>query len=223
MSNENAPQKKRGCLFYGCLSLAIIALLLLVCVGLGLYFGKRAIDTAIADYTETTPAQIEEAPYPPAKLQELQARVSAFQQGIDKGTSAQPPELVLSADDLNALIAADPDFKGKAFITIEEDQLKGKISVPLPDIPPFKSKGRYLNGPASFKAGLENGRIALRFQQMTVKEKPVPPPFMNAFNQFLAQELQKNPEAARNANKLESLDVRDGKVILRGKGGTPAP
>jgi hypothetical protein len=224
MSNENAPRKQRGCLFYGCLSLAILAFVIVLCVGVGIYFAKRTFDTLITDYTEANPAQIEEAPYPQPKLQELQTRLNAFQQGIERGNAAQPLELVLSAEDLNALIAANPDLKGKAFITIDDDQIKGKVSVPLPDIGPFKLKGRYLNGSAAFKAALENGQLDVRLQQMTVKDKPLPPVFLNELKkQNLAQEAQNDPNNAKVIDKLESLEVRDGKVVIRGKGTQPKP
>ena len=222
MANETAPRKQRGCLFYGCLSLSILALVIVLCICVGLYFAKQAFDSLVTDYTDANPAKIEEAPYPQPKLQELQARVSTFQQAIDRG-SAQPLELVLGADDLNALIAANRDLKGKAFMSIDDDQIKGKVSVPLPDIGPFKLKGRYLNGSAAFKVALVNGRLDLRVQQVTVNEKALPPVFLTELQkQNLAQEAQNDPDTARLINKLESVEVRDSKVIIRSKATEPA-
>jgi hypothetical protein len=224
MSNETAPRKQRGCLFYGCLSLSILALVIVLCVGVGLYFAKRAFDSLVTDYTDVNPAQIEEAPYPPPKLQELQSRVNTFQQTIDRGGTAQPLELVLTAEDLNALIAANRDLKGKAFVTIDDDQIKGKVSVPLPDIGPLKLKGRYLNGSAAFKVALESGRLDLRVQEVTVKGKPLPPVLLNELKkENLAQEVQNDPDNARMIKKLESIDVRDGKVVIRSKATEPKP
>ena len=55
-------------------------------------------------------------------------------------------ELVLNATDLNVLIGENPDLKGKLFVEFDDDQVKGKVSMPLPDIGPLKLKGRYLNG-----------------------------------------------------------------------------
>src|SRR5262245_57352896 len=110
MSNESAPpRKQRGCLFYGCLSLAVIAFVIVMCVGVGLYFAKRAFDTLVADFTESSPAKIEEAAYPPPQLQELRSRMAVFQQGLEDNATGPARELVLTADDLNALIAANPD------------------------------------------------------------------------------------------------------------------
>jgi hypothetical protein len=225
MSNETAPRKQRGCLFYGCLSLSILALVIVLCVGVGLYFAKRAFDSLVTDYTDANPAQIEEAPYPEPKLQELQSRVNTFQQGIERGGgTGQPLELVLTAEDLNALIAANRDLKGKAFITIDDDQIKGKVSVPLPDIGPLKLKGRYLNGSAGFKVALDNGQLDLRVQEVIVNGKPLPPVFLNELKkENLAQEVQNNPDNAKVINKLESIEVRDGKVVVRSKGTEPKP
>ena len=96
MSNESAPRKQRGCFFYGCLSLTILALVVTVFIAVGVYFAKRTVDTLINDYTATNPEKIEELVYPAPKLNELQTRVGTFQQAVEKG-SGEPLELVLSA------------------------------------------------------------------------------------------------------------------------------
>ena len=59
MSNEINPPKKRGCLFYGFLSLAVIALLVVVVAILGYVLVKRTAEAWARDYTDTTPARLE--------------------------------------------------------------------------------------------------------------------------------------------------------------------
>jgi len=220
MSNQSGAPKQRGCLFYGCISLAALGLVILLCLAVGLYFAKRTLNTLINDYTEATPSKIEEAPYPEPKMRELRTRLNAFQDKIDAPANTESAELILTADDLNALIAANRDLKGKAFIMINDDQVKGQVSVPLPDIGPLNLRGRYLNGTAAFKVSLSNGRLDIRVEQVTVKDKPLPPIILTELKkQDLAQELQKDPDNAKMIEKLESVDVRDGKIVIRSKGG----
>ena len=227
MSNQNEPAKKRGCFFYGCLSLTIIALVVVIFVGVGIYFAKRAVDGLVSDYTAVNPEKIEELVYPAPRMTELQSRVDAFQQAVKKG-GGQPLELVLTADDLNALISANADLKGKLFVRIADDQVKGQISVPLPDVGPLKLKGRYLNGTAAFKAGLNNGRLNIRVDQMAVRDKPVPPLFLSELQKIdLAEKMQKDPEASKVLARIDSLEVREDKIFIRSKplagdGTTPA-
>ncbi len=223
MSNQSAPAKKRGCLFYGCLSLAIIALVLAIFVGVGIYFAKRTVDQLVTTYTSTTPEKIEERPYPAPQLQELRTRVDSFQQSIQKGAT-QPTELILTADDLNAMIAADRELRGKLLVQIEDDQIKGQLSYPLPDVGPLKLKGRYLNGTAAFKVSLNNGQLDARIDQVSVHNTPLPPLMLSELRKVdLTRELRNNPESARVMERVESLEVRDGKVVIRSKPSAPSP
>jgi hypothetical protein len=216
MSNQAGPAKQRGCFFYGCLSLAILSLVVALFIGVGVYFAKRYMDGLVNDYTSATPEKIEELVYPEPKMRELQTRLDSFRQGVDKGTEGL--ELVLSADDLNALISQNRDLKGKIFVKIDDDQVRGQVSAPLPDIPVIKLKGRYLNGSAAFKIALKDGRLDVRIDQVIVKDKPVPPVILDELKkQDLAKEMQKNPEANKVMNQIESLEIRDGKVFIRNK------
>lgn len=219
MSNSTGPAKQRGCFFYGCLSLAILALVVALFIGVGLYFAKRTMDHVVSNFTETTPAKIEEVAYTEPRMRELRSRVGVFQQGLDKGGDAV--ELVLAADDLNAFIADTPQWRGRVFVRIEDDQVKGQVSVPLPDIGPLKLKGRYLNGAAAFRVGLDNGRLDVRLAQVTVKDKPLPAVILNELTKRnLADEVNADPVAGGVVGKLESVDVRDGKVVIRSKPAT---
>lgn len=223
MSNSTGPAKPRGCVFYGCLSLAIITMVIAVFIGVGIYFAKRTLDGLITDYTATSPVPIEERIYPEPQMRELQSRLGTFQQAVQQG-GGQAVDLVLSADDLNALIARNPDLKGKVFVRIEDDQIKGQVSVPLPDLGPLKLRGRYLNGAAAFKIALANGRLEARLEQVSVRDKPLPPLILNELKkQDLAREMQTDPEVVRVISRLDSLEIREGKVVIRSKPATAPP
>lgn len=78
MSNESNPPKQRGCFFYGCLSLAVLGLLVIVLGVVGYFVVKSTVARWINDYTETTPALVEKVEYPPAKMDALRAQLAAF-------------------------------------------------------------------------------------------------------------------------------------------------
>lgn len=221
MNDGSNPPKQRGCLFYGCLTLGILGLLMIaggIVVG---YFAKRAINRWITDYTDTAPVAIQKVEYPPAQLNELRARLKAFKDAMDQGGA--PVELVLTADDLNALITAEKKLNGKAFIEIDGDKIKGNISLPLDDLGPLKLKGRYLNGTGAFRVTLENGFLDVTLDTLEVKGKSLPQPLLKELKkQNLAKDVTNDPETRATIEKLQSIQIRDSQVILKSSGKTPA-
>lgn len=216
MTGESNPPKRRGCFFYGCLSLAIVGLLLLVLGGVAFYLIKKTTARWINDYTETTPTPVEKVEYSPAQMEALQARLITFKQALDKGD--EPTELTLTADDLNALIARQPDLAERIFVRIEDDKVKGHLSLPLQDLGPLKLKGRYLNGVAIFNVALENGVLDARLRDVLVNDRPLPGLLLSELKkQNLAQNFQNDPKTAADIAKFESVRVTNGAVILRNK------
>jgi len=211
--------KQKGCWFYGCVTLAILALI----GGVGLYFSARYViksASGLAErYTSTTPAPMETVSISQADLKSLQDRVASFAQAMDNQKGLR--EIVLTAFDINALIQNDPSYKnakGNVFVILESDQVKARISMPLDDIGPLKLKGRYLNGTAAVKVSLENGVLNVRLKDVDVGGNPLPEAIMTAFKDInFAQNLEKDPNASQWLRKLESIVVKDDKVILRAK------
>ena len=214
MNDQSNPPKQRGCFFYGCLTLAVIGLLVIIGGVVGVYMLKKAANRLIAEYTDTAPTPLKKVEYPPDQIDALRARLKAFKDAIEKGTA--PTELVLTADDLNALITVHKDFSGKAFLEIEDDKVKGSISLPLEDLGPLKLKGRYLNGAATLRVSLENGFLSVNLDDLQVKGKPLPDVFMKELKkENLAKDATRDPDVAAAVEKIESLQVKDGKVTLR--------
>src|SRR5258706_1738138 len=101
--------KQKGCWFYGCVTLAILALIAVV----GLYFSARYViksASGLAErYTSTTPALMETVSISQADLKSLQDRIASFAQAMDNQKGVR--EIVLTAFDINALIQNDPSYK----------------------------------------------------------------------------------------------------------------
>lgn len=216
MSNEINPPKKRGCLFYGFLSLSLVALLVVLVGILGYLFLKRATGAWVRDFTDTAPAPLEHVEYSRAQTDVLEGKVAAFKQALDGGTNSL--ELVLTADDVNALISTERELKDKLIVRIDEDQVHGDISMPLSDIGPVKLGGRYLNATVTFKITLAHGALDVRLQNAQVKGKPLPSVLLSELKKNnLALEVQKDPKAAANISKFDSVVITNGTVILRNK------
>jgi len=221
VTNESNPPKPRGCVFYGCLSLAIVALLVIVLGVVGFFVVKSTANKWIADFTETTPTLVEQAEYPKAQMDALNNRLAVFKDALDKGQIAA--ELVLTAEDLNALIAKERELRGKLFVRIDNDIVKGDVSVPLKDLGPFKLNGRYLNGTATFRLALENGVLDVRLRDVQVKGKPLPTMVLTELKkENLAKGFQDDPKTAADIAKFESVQITNSQVILRNKVTPPA-
>jgi hypothetical protein len=125
---DQPVKRRRGCFFYGCLTGTILLLVVLA----GLLLGYLKI---LNTFTDTKPAPLPTANMSDAEMAQVRQRVDAFRENIRSARSTPP--LSLSADELNALIATDPNlqaFKGELYVTIEDNQVKGQVSVPTSQI-----------------------------------------------------------------------------------------
>ena len=210
VTGQSNPPKKRGCFFYGCLALAVAGLFCVAAV-VGVYFYVRSV---INTYTSTTPVLLEKVEYSAAEMDALKARLQTFKKALDDGKESA--ELVLTADDLNALLSLEAQLRGKLFVRIEDDKLKGEISMPLPDVGPLRLKGRYLNGAAVFRVALEASVLDVRLADVLVQNKPLPAMILRELKgRNLAQEFQTDPRTAADIAKFESIQVTNGAVRLR--------
>ncbi len=95
-----------------------------------------------------------------------------------KRSPTKPPatpvrELVLTAEEINALIAEEEAFRNRVFISIAEGEITGEISVPTDKFLPG-SKGRFLNASATFEVTLEDGVLIVTLSKAEVKGEQVP-------------------------------------------------
>ena len=130
--------------------------------------------------------------------------------------------LALSGDELNALILTDPNLralKGQLYVSIEDNQVKGQLSVPTARVGLGVFRHRYLNGSGTFNVSLTNGTLYVSAQNLSVKGKPIPEKYMQQVRrQNLAQSFNDDPKISVGLNKLQSIEVKDGKLVI-----VPAP
>lgn len=217
------PPKKKSAwpkiLGFGCLGLVI---LMIVGVVVTIYLVKSWFGGVVEEYTSPAPAALPALALSDEEIKDAQDRAQAFAVSLEAGQPAQP--LILTADEINALIQNHPDWKnveGKLYVVIEDDLLTGKISIPMEQVFPLEMvKGRYLNGAATFDVYVRNGMLHVYMKNLVVNDQPVPQNFMQSLGtENMAKDTNtKNPEAAEFFNKIESLEIKDGKIII-----TPKP
>lgn len=226
-----APQpKSRGCLFYGCVFAGVGAILLAALLGVVGYMAWSYYTGAIAQYTED-----KARPLPAVKLDEeaqkaVARRAKEYSEAVEGGKPLADRTLVLDSDELNALINQDDDFKGKVSASIEGDKVRGEVSMPLGETGLPRTEGRYLNGKATFRVDLKDGRLVVNIDDVEVKGEPLPDSFMKGIRgKNLAEDWEKDEDSAKVLRRLERIEVKDGKLIITAKApeapdaGTPAP
>ncbi|MDG2221119.1 MAG: hypothetical protein P8L85_07055 [Rubripirellula sp.] len=207
---ENATQKSgsKGCL-YGCLAVIVGGLLLAVCAGVGTWWFVKG---QIEKYTSAEPREIAKVEYSEEQMAELQARVDVLLKPAEDDEPLQG-ELVLTAEEINALITASDDMSGKVFITIENDEITGDISIPLDGVP--GASGRYFNGSAGLSVSMQNGKLFVSLVDAELKGEPLPAEFVDAMAaENLAKNAYSDPDAKKVLDKLEDVRVDGDKLIL---------
>ena len=205
------PQKSsRGCL-YGCLFVVFSGIALLVCAGVGSYWW---ISNQVEKFTSATPAELPTVDYDPEELAELEKRVDTFTEAFDRG-EIPPDDLVLTAEEINALIGKDEDMRGKVFVKIEDGQVSGDVSIPVPEVIPG-GEGRYFNGSGSFEVSMNGGVLIVTMTDGEVNGERLPQEAIDALaRENLAKGVYDNPDAAKTLRQFESVSIEDDKIILK--------
>ena len=213
--NDQPPKPRRGCLFYGCITGVVLLVIVLGTLMVGLHYVK----TLVNRYTDTRPVELPTVQVSQAEAAQMKERFEAFQQAVREQRATKP--LVLSADDINALITSGGEqqaWKGKVYVSLDGDQLKGELSVPLQDVGLSAFAGRYLNGSATFNLSFRDGRLSVTPQTILAKRQPLPDVFMQQIRkQNLAIALTNDPSAAAVLKGLEQIQVKEGKLVIEPK------
>jgi hypothetical protein len=207
--------KQRGCFFYGCVIASVLAVLLIVALAVGAYMVYRKFNQLLEDYTATAPRELPKLEVDEEEREAVVDRFKAFRDAIKNGTATEP--LVLTEDDLNALIEEVPELKGRVHFTVEGDKIKGQVSIPLSVFMDTNmTRGRYLNGEAEFEASLSDGVLVVRLDSLEVNGRRPPEEVMaNLRQQNLAKDFYKDPDNAEMIRRFESLEIKDGKIIIK--------
>jgi hypothetical protein len=209
---EPPPQRHGvGCFVKGCLILVVFFILLGLAFVAGYYFAQKH------DYFST---HHEELPASHATVEEedaIRARWDSFTKAAQGREAAR---IELSADDLNALIASDQQFRGNAYVTIEGTTAHFQISMPLAKGRWFR--GRYVNAQCTVQSAPSGKPEDARVSSIILNGQPVG-------EEVLDWRYGSMPSFKRHIlhwttqMNLKTFEVSDGKVILETNAGTEDP
>jgi hypothetical protein len=206
-----------GCFFYGCIIAVVLAVLGLICLGVAAFTLWRLYTGLLNDYTSTMPAPIPQVSMSGDDRKMLDERWAAFRKAVDKNEAA---EIVLSADDINALIAESKELKGKVYISIKDDKVTAQVSIPLTETGIPGTSGRYFNGRATIKASLKKGELIVFVEELEANGKTLPPNVRQQLaGQNIAKDFTNQPDNAKMIRKFESVEVKDDKVYIKARAG----
>jgi hypothetical protein len=235
--NESEPNsavvKKKSaasCIIYGCLfSFLLITLLIALLLLGGGYYGYRLLQDQLNQYTSKTPADLPVIEYTPEQWTTLKEKIEKFKKTAKQAKT--PADLILTADDINALLAEDADMwhpgkdplgrtidfdRGTIHITIHDGQVSGNVSIPTDFLP--GGKGRYFNASGTFDVFLADGVLVVTLASATVQDEILPTNFVEAMREEnLTPDIYNQGETADLLRRLESLTIDDGKIILKSR------
>src|SRR3954463_5493538 len=175
---EAPPRRKGlGCFARGCLILLTFAIVLAIAGFAGLYWGlHRNSALFYGSYWLAKTRSLAEAltPVPEfnasdQQIQLVQERWEDFEQ---KARAGQAAEIELSGDDINALIATSEDARGKVFASIDGNQLRLELSVPIGAF--LGRPGYYFNGDVIIEPEGVQSLDGPRFRRITINGEQVP-------------------------------------------------
>lgn len=206
---DSPPAPRRFWLWFG----VIFATLFSLAAGIVVFFVYQTYNIS-KNITSPTPVELPVASPDQSKIKELGDRISSFQTAINED---KPAELVLSAQDLNTLIALEPDFAGKVYFDIQDDQVFLKGTLPLGTVPGLE--GRFLNGTIAMKISLQDQKLVITPTKLVLDNPDMPKFVQDAVmdslkKQNLAEEALKEPEFQKWLKTIKDIKVSNGKIII---------
>ena len=105
-----------------------------------------------------------------------QREVDAAQARTDSVQARTPPRIEFSASDINQLIAANRNSRGKAFVSIENNVGHVQVSIPLEKV---GFPGRYLNGNFDVTASPDGDPWRIHVTKTSLSGVDVPEKMLN--------------------------------------------
>ncbi len=216
---EPPPQKPTG---MGCAAKGVIALIvltLLLVVGIYFFISHGVVASA--------PMALPVAALPPEQLSALQQRIDEFQSApaspavVPAPAEAVAPDatpvpestgkqMILSAAEINGLIAANRKSRGHAFVSLSGNTANVQISVPTDKVPGFP-RG-YLNGGFAITTDGPTPLGALNVSKIRANGLPVPSGILSM--SYRGQSILSYALAGAAPYNVSSAEIQNGNVIL---------
>lgn len=198
-----------GCLLGGCLTVIALMVVGVLVTGFATFQFYKG---QLTKYTSDTPKDLPVVELPAEEVAAIEQKIEAFKEQVEEG--ADSDELVLTAEDINALIAKEEKLRGKVFVRIEDSKIGADVSIPTDGIP--GGKGRYFNGSVRVNVELEDGVLMVTIDEAEVNGLPVPEVIMEGLRQEnLAKEMYKDVDAAKRLARIEKIEIGNDRIVLK--------
>lgn len=212
------PPKKKGmgCLGCGCLILVILVLLFLGLVATGSYMIYREA----LSITSTTASTVQTFDGGDDMYNRAKQKLTDFDHDLHNNLAAK---IELSADEINTLIARNPDFSKNnihLFVTITNGKAEVQTSFPTGVFTRGLLKDRYLNGDTSFGLTFDPTAKTLDvdLQSLQINGEDLPkenlPLIQTKINPALNRILQGSPECKSVLDQAKSIEIKDNELVI---------
>lgn len=216
MSEGKSSFGAKNCIVYGCVTMLVMGVVVILVAFFGARYGFRKL---VDNYTSPTPIKMPAVQLAPNEIMVLTNRLDAFK--VEASTNASEITFSLDANEINALLNTLPEllpYKDTLSVGIKEDVIKAQISLPLDALNLSALKGKFLNGNADVKVSVINGKLDVRLSNLEVNGNKASGAFMTQLqNENLAQDLKLDPDSQRVLERVESIKVEQGRVVIKVK------
>jgi hypothetical protein len=210
-----------------CLVGCLVVVIVFIAIGAGLVFvAKSAVNNLATALLDEAPMEL---PALDVSEEERAAILESFNDFAGKsetGIVTQPLEL--DERTLNTLLREKflgEELGAYLYLSMEDDALLGKISMPADQAGPFAAMAamfnvsdRFLNAEASFTLSFTNDRLLVFLDGITVKGQTPPEEMLQGMRaENLASDFNAKPELRKLLKHVESIVIADGKLIITPK------
>ena len=216
---EPPPRKGMGCFAKGCLILLVFTALLVIACCAGIYWGLKNHSALVrGGYWLTRMHMIADSPAAIPRYETSDAEVQVVKERWQNFEAAarehQPAQIELTANDVNNLIAASPDARGKFFVSIEGNRLRLQMSIALGDF--VGQSGYYFNGDVTVQSDGAESLANPRLSSIRVNNQPLPSDFLDW--KYRSRRLRDYLSDYQDTWDTGTIEIQDGKLILRSRG-----
>jgi hypothetical protein len=208
-------RRKRGQSCVGSI-FAAGAVVLLAWIGWNYYLYK-----AFEVYASESAAKIPVFDGGDSMYKESLLKVAAFQKQLK---AHAPGSLILSADEINTIIARLPNlgrFRGQIYVSMQGSQGLVQFSVPYQQLVKFFATKRYVNGGAYFTLAFDptTYQLVTTFQGFKVNDTDLSPALRDElaahFNSSLQQSLGTLLSTTPSPEQIQTVTIRTGELVVK--------
>lgn len=172
---------------------------------------RELIDPLVDELSESLPLKSPPSGLSDRQYQELKDRLHAFDLRLQDNKPAS--ELVLTSQDLNALINHDETLHNTLSVAFYGNSIHADVSIPV-----TTSQGdrRYFNAQLEFTVSLLDEQLEIHLLRLRVKGSELPDKIMHDLRlENLGAAVMKNEDTRRALSHLSSISVEAGRLVLQ--------